>query len=106
MLPRMRTQSIGRPTVESLGGVTGVWVGRGGRPREGNDELADDLNGQGNDQGKERDCVYFNFLFTIKLPIGLNVFPWDPSPHGRISLPVSLLNSFHREELLNSEMIS
>nr|GEX98314.1 putative reverse transcriptase domain-containing protein [Tanacetum cinerariifolium] len=33
---------------------TGVRVGRGGRggrPREGNDERVDDLNGQGNDQG-------------------------------------------------------
>ncbi|GKB58773.1 putative reverse transcriptase domain-containing protein, partial [Tanacetum coccineum] len=39
---------------ESLGGGTGVRVGRGGRgrrPREGNDERVDDLNGQGNDQG-------------------------------------------------------
>ncbi|GJX52692.1 uncharacterized mitochondrial protein-like protein [Tanacetum coccineum] len=35
-------------------GGTGVWVGRGGRgrrPKEGNDERVDDLNGQGNDQG-------------------------------------------------------
>ncbi|GKC68819.1 putative reverse transcriptase domain-containing protein [Tanacetum coccineum] len=35
-------------------GGTGVRVGRGGRgrrPREGNDEHVDDLNGQGNDQG-------------------------------------------------------
>nr|GEV10282.1 hypothetical protein [Tanacetum cinerariifolium] len=40
---------------------TGVWVGRGGRgrrPREGNDERVDDLNGQGNDQG----CSYKEFL--------------------------------------------
>ncbi|GJS34238.1 putative reverse transcriptase domain-containing protein [Tanacetum coccineum] len=37
-----------------LGGGTRVWVGRGGRgrrPREGNDEHVDDLNGQRNDQG-------------------------------------------------------
>ncbi|GJW26870.1 hypothetical protein Tco_0040681 [Tanacetum coccineum] len=36
-----------------LGG-TGERVGRGGRgrrPKEGNDECVDDLNGQGNDQG-------------------------------------------------------
>ncbi|GJR13552.1 putative reverse transcriptase domain-containing protein [Tanacetum coccineum] len=49
----MRTRSAGRPTAESLGGGTGVRVGRGGRgrrPREGNDEHVDDLNGQGNDQ--------------------------------------------------------
>ncbi|GJT43889.1 putative nucleotidyltransferase, ribonuclease H [Tanacetum coccineum] len=54
MPPRMRTQSAGRPATESLGGGTGVRVGRGGRgrrPREGNDERVDDLNGQGNDQG-------------------------------------------------------
>ncbi|GKE94774.1 putative reverse transcriptase domain-containing protein, partial [Tanacetum coccineum] len=43
-----------RPAAESLGGGTGVRVGRGRkgrRPREGNDERVDDLNGQGNDQG-------------------------------------------------------
>ncbi|GJW94917.1 putative reverse transcriptase domain-containing protein [Tanacetum coccineum] len=54
MPPRMRTQSAGRPAAESLGGGMGVRVGRGGRgrrPREGNDERVDDLNGQGNDQG-------------------------------------------------------
>ncbi|GKE86730.1 hypothetical protein Tco_1560472, partial [Tanacetum coccineum] len=53
MPPRMRTQSVGRPAAESLGGGTGVRVGRSGRgrrPREGNDERVDDLNGQGNDQ--------------------------------------------------------
>nr|GEW68517.1 reverse transcriptase domain-containing protein [Tanacetum cinerariifolium] len=44
----------GRPAVESLGGGTGVRVGREGRgrrPKKGNDEHVDDLNGQGNDQG-------------------------------------------------------
>ncbi|GJV89525.1 putative reverse transcriptase domain-containing protein [Tanacetum coccineum] len=54
MPPRMRTRSAGRPAAESLGGGTGVRVGRGGRgrrPREGSDERVDDLNGQGNDQG-------------------------------------------------------
>nr|GFC96817.1 hypothetical protein [Tanacetum cinerariifolium] len=53
MPPRMRTRSAGRPAGESLGGGTGVPVGRGGRgrrPREGNDKHVDDLNGQGNDQ--------------------------------------------------------
>ncbi|GJY77803.1 hypothetical protein Tco_0483604 [Tanacetum coccineum] len=30
----------------------------------------------------------------------------DPSPHGRILLPVSLLNSFHQEEPQNSATIS
>ncbi|GJV73141.1 hypothetical protein Tco_1493136 [Tanacetum coccineum] len=54
MPPRVRTRSAGRPAAESLGGGTGVRVGRGGRgrrPREGNDERVDDLNGQENDQG-------------------------------------------------------
>ncbi|GJW99192.1 hypothetical protein Tco_0181000 [Tanacetum coccineum] len=53
MSPRVMTQSAGRPAVESLGGGTGVRVGRGGRgrrPREGNDERVDEFNGQGNDQ--------------------------------------------------------
>ncbi|GJR26814.1 putative reverse transcriptase domain-containing protein [Tanacetum coccineum] len=44
----------GRPAAKSLGGGMGEQVGRGGRgirPREGNDERVDELNGQGNDQG-------------------------------------------------------
>ncbi|GKC23204.1 retrotransposon protein, putative, ty3-gypsy subclass, partial [Tanacetum coccineum] len=44
----------GWPAAESLGGGTGVRVGRGGRgrrPREDSDECVDELNGQGNDQG-------------------------------------------------------
>ncbi|GKG38019.1 hypothetical protein Tco_0457242 [Tanacetum coccineum] len=49
MPSRMRTRSAGRPAVKSLGGGTGIRVGRG--PREGNDERVDDLNGQGNNQG-------------------------------------------------------
>ncbi|GKD48441.1 putative reverse transcriptase domain-containing protein [Tanacetum coccineum] len=47
-------ECVGRPAAESLGGGTGVRVGRGGRgrrPREGNDDHVNDLNGQGNDQG-------------------------------------------------------
>ncbi|GKA73458.1 putative reverse transcriptase domain-containing protein [Tanacetum coccineum] len=54
MLPRVMTRSVGRTAAESLGGGTGERVGRGGRgrrPREGNDERVDDLNGQGNDLG-------------------------------------------------------
>ncbi|GKD64266.1 reverse transcriptase domain-containing protein [Tanacetum coccineum] len=50
----MRTRSACRPAVKSLGGGTGVRVGRGGRgrrPKECNDERVYDLNGQGNDQG-------------------------------------------------------
>ncbi|GJZ51297.1 putative reverse transcriptase domain-containing protein [Tanacetum coccineum] len=54
MPPKIRTRSAGRPAAESLGGGTGVRVGRGRRgrrPREGNDERVNDLNGQGNYQG-------------------------------------------------------
>ncbi|GJV66662.1 hypothetical protein Tco_1482171 [Tanacetum coccineum] len=54
MPPRMRTRSAGRPAAESLGGGMGIRVGRGGRgrrPREGNNEHVNELNGQGNDQG-------------------------------------------------------
>ncbi|GKA60881.1 putative reverse transcriptase domain-containing protein [Tanacetum coccineum] len=54
MPPRMMTRSAGRPAAESLGGGTGERVGSGGwgrRPREGNDECIDELNGQGNNQG-------------------------------------------------------
>nr|GFB50574.1 reverse transcriptase domain-containing protein [Tanacetum cinerariifolium] len=55
MPPRMRTRSVGRPAAESLGGGTGVRVGRGGRdrrPRECNDDRVDDLNGNvGNKNG-------------------------------------------------------
>ncbi|GJU32109.1 hypothetical protein Tco_1175698 [Tanacetum coccineum] len=43
------------------------------------------------------------YMNTIELPIGNNV---DPSPHGRILLLISLLNSFHREGQQNSAMIS
>ncbi|GKF79223.1 hypothetical protein Tco_0234791, partial [Tanacetum coccineum] len=53
MPPKVMTRSVGRPASESLGGGTGKRVGRGGRgrrPREGNNERVDDLNGQGNDQ--------------------------------------------------------
>nr|GEU37037.1 reverse transcriptase domain-containing protein [Tanacetum cinerariifolium] len=54
MPPRVMTRSAGRPAVKTLGWVTGVRVGRGGRgrrPREGNDECIDDLNDQQNNQG-------------------------------------------------------
>ncbi|GKE67907.1 hypothetical protein Tco_1522068 [Tanacetum coccineum] len=54
MPSRMRTRSASQPAAESLGGGTGIRVGRGGKgrgPREGNDKRVDDLNGQGNYQG-------------------------------------------------------
>ncbi|GJY25678.1 reverse transcriptase domain-containing protein [Tanacetum coccineum] len=54
MPPRIRTRSAGRPAAESLGGGMSERVSRGGtgrRPREGNDERVDELNGQGNGLG-------------------------------------------------------
>ncbi|GJS28230.1 integrase, catalytic region, zinc finger, CCHC-type containing protein [Tanacetum coccineum] len=54
MPPRIRTRSASRHAAESLERGTGKRVGRGGRgrrPREGNDERVDELNGQGNVQG-------------------------------------------------------
>ncbi|GKE12658.1 putative reverse transcriptase domain-containing protein, partial [Tanacetum coccineum] len=54
MPSRVMTRCAGWPAAESLRGGTGERVGKGGsgrRPREGNDERVDELNGQGNDQG-------------------------------------------------------
>nr|GEU77003.1 reverse transcriptase domain-containing protein [Tanacetum cinerariifolium] len=55
MPPRMRTRSADRPVAKSRGRGMDVRVGRGGGrgrgPREGNDERADELNGQENNQG-------------------------------------------------------
>ncbi|GJS94364.1 hypothetical protein Tco_0801332 [Tanacetum coccineum] len=48
----------------------------------------------------------FQFPFETTLAIGLSISPLDPSSLERILLLVSLLNSFHQEGLLNSEMIS
>ncbi|GJZ71581.1 putative reverse transcriptase domain-containing protein [Tanacetum coccineum] len=66
MPPRIRTRSIGRPAAESLGGGTGVRVGRGGRgrgPREGNDERVDDENvGNVIVNGNRVGCSYKEFL--------------------------------------------
>nr|GEX54723.1 reverse transcriptase domain-containing protein [Tanacetum cinerariifolium] len=74
MLPTMRTRSAGRLSVESLRGGTCVRVGRGGRgrrPREGNDERVDDLNGQGNDQGLRAnggiEPIDLGFRYEIKI---------------------------------------
>ncbi|GJU10000.1 hypothetical protein Tco_1132396 [Tanacetum coccineum] len=47
-------------------------------------KLVDSLNL--NDENRERmRCVYFNFLFAIKLETGLNVFQQDPSPRESLS---------------------
>nr|GEW66578.1 hypothetical protein [Tanacetum cinerariifolium] len=61
MSPRVMTQSASRPAAESLKGGTSVWVGRNGkgrRPKEGNDERVDYLNGKGNDQGRAGHAAY------------------------------------------------
>ncbi|GKD63243.1 nucleotide-binding alpha-beta plait domain-containing protein [Tanacetum coccineum] len=43
---------------------------------------------------------------SMMIATGVNVFQHDPSPHWRILLLVSLLNSFHREGLQNFAMTS
>ena len=50
--------------------------------------------------------AYSNFPFAITPAIGLNAFQQDQLPLGMISQIDSLLNSFHREGLLNFAMIS
>ncbi|GKF97935.1 hypothetical protein Tco_0293756, partial [Tanacetum coccineum] len=67
-------------------------------------KLVDSLDLDG--ENRERMRIYFNFPYAIKLAIGLNAFQQDPSLHGRILLPDSLLNSFHREGPQNSTTIS
>nr|GEW21199.1 putative reverse transcriptase domain, ribonuclease H-like domain, aspartic peptidase domain protein [Tanacetum cinerariifolium] len=60
MPPRMRTQSASRRVAESLREGTNervVRCERGRRPKEGNDEHVDELNGQGNDQVSNRGNV-------------------------------------------------
>ncbi|GKE03413.1 hypothetical protein Tco_1395431, partial [Tanacetum coccineum] len=62
--------SAGRPAAESLGGGTGVRVGRGGRgrrPRVGNDERVDDLNGQRNDQGLRANRMIQEFCLSHEM---------------------------------------
>nr|GEU88721.1 hypothetical protein [Tanacetum cinerariifolium] len=68
-------------------------------------KLVDSLDIDGENR-ENHACVYFSFPFAIKLATCLNVFQQEPPPHGRILLLVSLLNSFHREELQNSITIS
>ncbi|GKA34406.1 hypothetical protein Tco_0720835, partial [Tanacetum coccineum] len=67
-------------------------------------KLVDSLDLDG--ENRERTALAFIsiFLRAIKLATGLNVFQQDPSPHGRILLLISLLNSFHREGPYNLRM--
>nr|GEW70189.1 hypothetical protein [Tanacetum cinerariifolium] len=53
-----------------------------------------DLDGENRERTRMR---LFQFPYAIKLAIGLNASQQDPSLHGRILLPNSLLNYFHRE---------
>ncbi|GJR19512.1 hypothetical protein Tco_0968039 [Tanacetum coccineum] len=50
------------------------------------------------DEHRERTRLHLlQFSLRDQVAIGLNIFLQNPSPHGRILLPDSLLNSFHRE---------
>ncbi|GKC11019.1 putative reverse transcriptase domain-containing protein [Tanacetum coccineum] len=62
MPPRMRTRSTGRPTAESLGGGTGVWVGRGGRGRRPREEGVN-----GNVEGANGGALDFSTIITQQL---------------------------------------
>ncbi|GJV00116.1 putative reverse transcriptase domain-containing protein [Tanacetum coccineum] len=67
------------PLLRSTRRETGERVGRcgkGRRPREGNDECVDDLNGQGNDQGECGECVS----------------KWQPGSHEMQKLKYELWN--------------
>ncbi|GKB92930.1 MAK10-like protein [Tanacetum coccineum] len=57
-------------------------------------KLVDSLDLNGDNKERTRQSL-FNFPFELKLAIGLSVSPRNASPLGRISLTVSLLNSFH-----------
>ncbi|GJT05318.1 hypothetical protein Tco_0839780 [Tanacetum coccineum] len=59
-------------------------------------KLVDSLDLDGANR-EERAYVYFYFPFAIKLAIGLNDFQQDPSPHGRILLLISMLNSTRKD---------
>ncbi|GKG23970.1 hypothetical protein Tco_0392006, partial [Tanacetum coccineum] len=61
------TRSAGRPTVESLGGVTGVRVGRGGRGRKLREEGVN-----GNVEGANGGAPDFSTIIAQQLQ---NLFP-------------------------------
>nr|GEV46527.1 hypothetical protein [Tanacetum cinerariifolium] len=62
MPPRMRTRSVGRPAAESLGGGTGVRVGRGGRGRRPREEGVN-----GNVEGANRGAPDFSTIIAQQL---------------------------------------
>ncbi|GJW44764.1 reverse transcriptase domain-containing protein [Tanacetum coccineum] len=62
MPPRMRTRSAGRPAAESLGGGTGVRVGRGGRGRRPREEGVN-----GNVEGANRGAPDFSTIIAQQL---------------------------------------
>ncbi|GJS06114.1 hypothetical protein Tco_0362910 [Tanacetum coccineum] len=59
------------------------------------------------DANRERTSMHlFQFSIRDQASNWIELFQQDPSLHGRILLLISLLNSFHREGLQNSVMIS
>ncbi|GJY95332.1 putative reverse transcriptase domain-containing protein [Tanacetum coccineum] len=62
MSPRMKTQSVGRPVAESLGGGTGVRVGRGGRGRRPREEGVN-----GNVEGANEGAPDFSMIIAQQL---------------------------------------
>ncbi|GJY26335.1 hypothetical protein Tco_0401061 [Tanacetum coccineum] len=71
MPPRVMTRSVGRPAAESLGGVTGVRVGRGGRdrrPRENGNVVNENVEENVRNvivNGNLIGCSYKEFLACI-----------------------------------------
>ncbi|GKF52857.1 hypothetical protein Tco_0159767 [Tanacetum coccineum] len=62
MPPRIRTRSAGWPAAESLGGGTGVWVGRGGRGRRPREEMTKENIGNLLVNGNRVSYSYKEFL--------------------------------------------
>ncbi|GJV62767.1 hypothetical protein Tco_1473595, partial [Tanacetum coccineum] len=62
MLPRVMTQSVGRPVAESRGGETGVQIGRGGRGRRPREEGVN-----GNVEGANGGAPDFSMIIAQQL---------------------------------------
>ncbi|GJW18228.1 hypothetical protein Tco_0025664 [Tanacetum coccineum] len=81
------------------------------RPEDPNQHLKDFLKLMDSldldSEYRERTCLrLFQFSLPDQASNWLECLPADPSPHERILLLVSLLNSFHREGPQNSATIS
>ncbi|GJU02666.1 hypothetical protein Tco_1113004 [Tanacetum coccineum] len=68
-------------------------------------KLVDSLDLDGDNRERTR-LRLFPFSLRDQARIGINAFQQDPSPHGRILLLVSLLNSFHQKGPQNFATIS